>query len=186
VTAIIDRRNVLALLGLGCAALWSRRAGATLVRGLTLEALAKTSERILIGSALESSSHWENVGDRRRIVTDTRLRVHSLVAGSAPENEVLVRTHGGRVGKVGERVLGEPELELGTECALFLVRSEKVHHVLGMAQGHYPLHRSPGNVRYLRASPRLPELLEPERSAVRRLAGQELGAAEALIRKART
>jgi hypothetical protein len=181
----IERRQVLALLGLGCVTFWSGRAEATLVRGLTLEVLAKKSDRILVGTALDSGSHWANIGGKRRIVTDTRVRVDGTISGPTGESEVLVRTHGGKVGSVGELLFGEAELVLQAPCVLFLRSAASVHHVLGMAQGHYPLHAGTRNSQYLKASPRVPEILHPDRSAVRRLTGRELGEAQALIREAR-
>jgi hypothetical protein len=181
----LDRRSLLALLSLGGAAcLWSRSAGATLARGLTLEVLANASDRIVVGTAILASSRWEDVGGTRRIVTDTRVRIEDVVSGPA-DSELFVRTHGGRVGKVGERVHGEPELVLNEPFLAFLVGAQARHYVTGMAQGHYPLAVQPDRARYVTPSPRLPELVRPETSAVRRLAGRELAEAKALIQKAR-
>lgn len=183
-TQAVGRRQFLALVGLGCVTLSSWPAEATLVRGLSLDALARASDRIVAGTALDSSSHWERIGGRSRIVTDTRVRIDRTISGSV-DSEVLVRTYGGRVGEVGEVVVGEADLVVSAPCVLFLRSAASVHHVLGLAQGHYPLRAGSKRSQYLQASPRLPELLYPERSAVRHLAGRELGEAEALIRKAR-
>ena len=131
------------------------------MRGLTLEALTKTSDRVLVGTALDSSSHWETIGGKRRIVTDTRVRVDSTVSGPSTDSEVVVRTHGGRVGSVGELLYGEAELVLHAPCLLFLRSSARVHHVLGMAQGHYPLRAGTKNSQYLQASPRVARALTP-------------------------
>jgi hypothetical protein len=180
-----DRRQVLTLLGLGWAAsVFTRPAQATLVRGLTLETLATRSHRIFVGTAVHSSSRWEDGRGRRRIVTDTRVRIESTFSGPTAEPEVLIRTEGGRVGRIGELVFGEPELVLNAACVLFTVAAQGVHHVLGMAQGHYPLWTAADRARYLKPSPKLPELLSAEGLAVQRLAGRELGAARALILKA--
>jgi hypothetical protein len=181
---MIARRRVLAILGLGCAAsLWSRPGEATLVRGLTLEVLARGSDRIIVGTAVEASSRWVNIGSQRRIVTDTRVRVDRTISGSAG-SDILVRTHGGRIGSFGQLVHGEPELVLSAPCVLFLRWLDGVHYVLGTAQGHYPLLAGTQRSQYLKASPRLPQLLHPEQSAVRSLAGRELGQALQLVRKA--
>jgi hypothetical protein len=181
----LGRRRVLAALAAGCAtSVWPRAAQATLLRGLPLELLTKHSNTIVVGRALESSSRWLTIGGRKRIVTDTRFAVEATLIPATSAAELTVRTHGGRVGQVGERVHGEPELALHATCMLFLVQAEAVHHVLGMAQGHYPLRDGIGRARRLRASPQLPALVHVERSAVRLLAGRELGAAEAMIRKA--
>jgi hypothetical protein len=182
-TTFIDRRQMLALLGLGCAGSYSKAAEATLVRGLTLEALSRGSDRIVVGTAVDSSSHWEDIGGKRRIVTDSRVRIEGTIAG-ASGSELLVRTHGGKIGLVGELVFGEAELTLNAPCVLFLRAKANEHYVLGMAQGHYPLRAVSRRSQYLQASPKVPELLHPETSAVRRLSGQELGHAGALIRSA--
>jgi hypothetical protein len=51
----------------------------------------------------------------------------------------------------------------------------------GMAQGHYPIATQAGSQPLLQASPHLPRLLDFEASAVRRLVGQRLNQARALI-----
>ncbi len=162
-----------------------RAASATLIRGMTLEALSGASGHIVYGRALESSSHWETLGGHRRIVTDTRVRVDDTIAKSKPDSEVLVRTLGGTIGDLAALVFGEAMLALDEPCVLFLVeRPEGIHRVVGMAQGHYPVLPDVQRSLRLRQSPRAPELIGDARLAMRRLPGQELSVAAKMIREA--
>lgn len=184
---MLQRRVFLGVTGLSIvAAALPEEAHATLVRGLSLEELTKSSQRILLGRALDSTSQWAKVGGRRRIVTDTRVRVEDVVAKSAPrDGEVLVRTLGGIVGDVGALVHGEAELALDQPCVVFLNEgADGIHHVTGMAQGHYPMLQDAARKLRLRASPRVAEVLGKGTGAVRRLAGLEFGEARTLIREA--
>ncbi|MFZ5891455.1 MAG: hypothetical protein ACOY0T_10420 [Myxococcota bacterium] len=166
----------------------SREASATLLRGLSLEQLSKSSDHILVGTALEANSHWETVGGRRRIVTDTRVRVDDVVAQNAPADlELMVRTLGGTIGDVAALVYGEAQISLSTPCMLFLSNHNAgLRRVVGMAQGHYPLQRDTNSSAFrLLASPRMPELVGKASSfAVQRLVGRELSQARVLVREA--
>lgn len=161
----------------------ARVAHATTLRALTLEELSQESERILVGTALDASSHWATVGGRRRIVTDTRWRVEDAIAKGAPRDaEVMIRTLGGRVGDVGAIVHGEAELALEEQSVLFLRNlPDGAHRVLGMSQGHYPLRADTERVLRLLASPRSGEVAASERAALRRLVGRRLPEARVMI-----
>jgi hypothetical protein len=182
----LGRRAVLgaAVCGLG-ALLWPRRAEASLFRGVSLTDLSRVSELILVATPLEASSHWETLGGRRRIVTDTRVRVEDVLAKSIPaEGELIVRTLGGTVGDRAALVYGEAALFLNQTSVLFMVQSAGALRVTGMAQGHYPLLADASQTLRLTASPRAPELVGDAEPAMRVLAGQELGHARELIRAA--
>lgn len=182
--ATVSRRVVLGVAALGLGELCLPKvAGATLMRGLSLEQLARSSELILLGTALEANAHWETLGGRRRIVTDTRVRVDDVDKG-APASEVMVRTLGGTIGDVAALVFGEATLNLEERAVLFLAEQGGVQRVTGMAQGHYPLHLDAKKALRLTASPRSPELLGKGDLAVKRLSGLELGEARVLIREA--
>jgi hypothetical protein len=179
----VTRRALLAVLGSGGVTLAARGAQATVMRGLSLEALVQQSDRIVIGSALGSQPSFVTLGGTRRIVTDMRVRVDEVVAKAAAGPELVVRVLGGRVGHEAELVEGQAELRLGAPCLLFLCAvSAQLHWVNGMAQGHFPLQIAENGGARLAPSPRLPELLKRSGSAVERLVGQELGAARALVR----
>lgn len=157
-------------------------ASATIMRSLSLPALVQGSRRIVVVSALASECHYEELGRKRRIVTDTRARVEDvLVKGDGMETEVIVRTLGGKIGRLGERVDGQAQLVLGEACVTFLLRGpDGLHYVNGMAQGHYPLQGA--SVRRLVKSPDLPAIVNFEDSAVKALVGSELAEATRRIR----
>jgi hypothetical protein len=180
------RRSVLGLLGgSAAAALLPKSAQATLVIGLTLEQLVDRSAHIVVVSALEASSFYSTIGGRRCIVTETRVQVQDVLGRRAPADQVLsVRTLGGKVGGMGELVLGQASFSSAAPDVAFLKRgADGAHWFVGMAQGHYPLHRE-GAELSLRPSSNLPEIREFSTSAVRALSGQRLGLARGLIREA--
>lgn len=179
----VSRRGLLVGVAAGAvASTWGGSANATIVRSLTLAALVQRSRRIVVVTALDSESHFEDLGRRRRIVTDTRVRVEEKLAkGEGIEKELLVRTLGGSVGTLGERVHGQAQLLMGEPCVTFLLQGpDGLHYVNGMAQGHYPLRGAA--VPKLAASPDLPDILDFNSSAVKALAGSELSAATTRIR----
>jgi hypothetical protein len=130
------------------------RASASLARRLTLLELVRASDAVIVGTALASSSRWEKVAGRRRIVSYTRTRADESWAGNAPA-EIIVRTLGGRVGDTGEIVHGEAVLLIGEPAVLFVspALGDSVR-VTGMSQGHYPLRRDDRGILRLSASPR--------------------------------
>ena len=181
-----SRRAVLgvALCGVG-GLLIPRIARATTFRGLTLRELTQYSELILVATPVAASSHWMELGGRRRIVTDTRVRVEDVVAKGAPsDGELVVRTLGGTVGERAALVFGEAALFLNQTSVLFMLQDAGVCRVTGMAQGHYPLRADANQVLRLMQSPRAPELVGEGEPAMRVLPGQELGQARASIQAA--
>lgn len=181
---VMDRRGLLSLLAAGSAAfLWAGPAAATVARALTLRELLSRSTSVLVLTPLARASSWEVIGGSRRIVTDTRARVDELVSGADPKSsEVLVRTLGGRIGKIGQLVSGEAELELGEDCLLFGREFEPARFgVAAMAQGHYPLVTQSGG-KLVRASRQLPALVGQTEAAFQRLSGKSLADALRLVR----
>jgi len=182
----LGRRALLQAATSAFAALLTREAGATLARGLSLRALARASTRALVAVPLAAECRWADFGGQRCIVTDTRLRTDQAVLGeTAAGEEFIVRTLGGRIGSLGERVEGQPTLRFGEGCVVFLVASGLgVEFVTGMAQGHFPLRRDQAGVLRLTASRQLPKLLFPEGSAALALSGRDLATARGLVREA--
>jgi len=166
--------------GVGAGAV-SSTASATIVRALSLPALVQQSRHIVVVTALDAQSHFEEFGRRRRIVTDTRVRVEEVVAkDKTADRELMVRTLGGAVGDLGERVHGQAQFAFGEPCVAFLLQGpDGLHYVNGMAQGHYPLREA---TRKLAGSPDLPKIIDFDSSAVKTLVGMELGQAGARIR----
>ena len=180
---LVSRRGFLLSIGSGVAvSAVGAPASATVVRSLSLPSLVHGSRRIVVVTALGSASHYEELGRRRRIVTDTRVRVDEGIAKTdGLDSELMVRTLGGSIADVGELVHGQAQLVLGEPCVAFLLQGpDGLHYVNGMAQGHYPLRGS--GARRLSRSADLPKILDFDSSAVKALVGSELGAASQRIR----
>lgn len=182
----MDRRGVLRVglagaLSLGITA----SARATLARALRVEELVARSQHVVVGEPLDAHCDYEEIGGRKHIVTYTRVRTLELLAGSTPkQDELLVRTLGGRVGKLGELVAGEAQLVLGAQGVLFVTPAREVLAVTAMAQGHYPLERDRVGVARLQRSAQAHDLAAAGDAAVRRLQGLSLPDARALLRAA--
>jgi hypothetical protein len=152
------------LLGLA----FGRGASASTFVELSLADLLEVSNAVVVGTATEQTSVWENAdGARaRRIVTYTRVRIDKVIDGAVPSPDVWVRTLGGQVGDIGQVVDGEAVLVPQQSGIMFLrARADGTHAVAAMGQGHFP-------VRVLRAG-------EPPRIAVRSALGRLVPAPEA-------
>src|SRR5262249_41834964 len=78
---LVSRRGLLLGVGSGVAgSLMGAPASATIMHAVTLQALVQGSRRIVVLTPLAAESHFEDLGRRRRIVTDTRVRVEEGVA----------------------------------------------------------------------------------------------------------
>jgi hypothetical protein len=183
----MDRRQTLGLLGTLLATLTLPRMGqASTARAVSLGDLVARSTRILHATPLQGDSRFEDIGDTRHIVTYTRLRVDESIYGSTGESEILVRTLGGQVGKLGEIVHGEAQLAINEGCVAFLqTNADGIEQVTEMAQGHYPLLSDAGGSLRLRPSRNLPHLIDRANAAAVQLSGLELMQARALILGAR-
>lgn len=111
---------------------------------LSMDELIAASSYVVVATATERRSQWEEIGGSRRIVTYTRLSIDRVVAGQ-PDGEVWVRTLGGVVDDIGQYVSGDAQLALGTQAMLFLTQARTAVVVAGMAQGHYPIVNDPGD-----------------------------------------
>jgi hypothetical protein len=183
---VVQRRTFLTLLGTGTALfLGADPAFASVARAISTSALVKRSRSVVVAVPLSAYSEWAEVGDTRRIVTVTRVRIDEHVARSKPESsEALVRTLGGRVGKIGQVVHGEAELRPNEPCMLFLHEdSGDLSTVTAMAQGHYPL-LVDARGKTLRRSPGLSKLVMAPDAAVERLSGQSFETAARIVREA--
>ncbi len=161
-------------------------AAASLARAARVEELMARSQHVLVGEPLDAESVWEQVGDRRHIVTYHRVRTVDVLAGRDPkQEELMVRTLGGRVGKLAELVHGEAVINWGERGVLFVMPTRGVLAVTAMAQGHYPLARDKVGVERLLRNPAATELVREPGSAVARLVGLDVTSARALLRQVR-
>jgi hypothetical protein len=115
-----------------------RSAEASVAVLISLEDLTAASTYVVVATAGEQRSTWEETPSGRRIVTYTRLKVDRSVTGPA-ETELWVRTLGGVVDKIGQSVSGEAQITPGSQALLFLAKVDVGLVVVGMAQGHYPI-----------------------------------------------
>lgn len=185
----MNRRQTLGLMGTLLATLSvPRLSRATTARAVNLTDLIARSTRIVRAMPLEGSARFEEIGDTRHIVTYTRLRVDELIFGSPNEPEILVRTLGGHLDKLGEIVHGEAELAVNEACVVFLcTSSDGIDQVTEMAQGHYPLHSDASGTPRLTASRNMPHLIRGSstaNAAVLQLPGLAPNDARDLIRGA--
>jgi hypothetical protein len=86
---------------------------------------------------VDARSVWEG----GRIVTYTRVHVDKQVAGALPGSEdPWIRTLGGIIGKIGQRVEGEAVLAPGYQALVFLGAGQAgTFHVTARAQGQFPV-----------------------------------------------
>jgi hypothetical protein len=170
-----------------------RSAEASVAVLISLEDLTAASTYVVVATAGEQRSLWEETPSGRRIVTYTRLAVDRSVAGPA-EKELWVRTLGGVVDKIGQSVSGEAQLTSGSRALLFLARVDAGLVVTAMAQGHYPVVEGEGEASGKATAPRLagsPDagMLLPRRgptiSARERLVGLTLDEAVSAVQRAR-
>jgi hypothetical protein len=163
------------------------QAEAHTARALTLDELVGISTYVVVATAGERRSVWEDLPSGRRIVTYTRLAVERAVAG-APGAELWVRTLGGAVGKIGQAVPGEAQLATGSRSLLFLYETNGVVVVAAMAQGHYPIVADDKGVARLVPSPDIGMLVTspgPLLLARERLVGVTVEEASALVKQTR-
>jgi hypothetical protein len=150
---MLSRRSLL-LGGLTALALGrTRPAHASLFLPVTLTDLVGLSQHAVVATPGVATSRWETMGGRERIVTYTPLRVESVLDGTSPSSELMVRTLGGRVGDIGQLVPGEAPLRENTTAALFLEPvGSNLFGVTAMAQGHYQLMADGKGLRRLKAN----------------------------------
>ena len=147
--------------------------------GVSLPELLGSSTTVGFAQSAEASSHWEEIGGSRRIVTYHRVGFDELLVGQ--DRDLWVRTLGGRMGDIAQIVHGEAELRVGEPCLLFVRPArDGALVVTEMAQGHYPLRDQAGTLR-LRPSPRLGRLVHPDGSAAKALVGRTRDEARSLL-----
>ena len=154
---------------------------------LSLDELVRASTSVVVGTAAEKKSQWEELAGGKRIVTYTKIKIDRTLAGSAG-TEIWVRTLGGSVDKIGQAVSGEAQIATGSKSVLFLMKRGDVTMVTAMAQGHFPVIADDKGVSRLRLSPDAGTQLRtpgPTIAARDQLVGQTIDTAATAIQKAR-
>lgn len=118
-------------------------ADATIAVKLDIDALSTTSDTIVLGQVESKRSQWEGT----RIVTDYTVKVTLPVAGAMNlGDKVSVRTLGGRVDDLAQRVYGTAGFAVGEDVLLFLETRADTKRVVGMAQGRFKIQRDADGV----------------------------------------
>ena len=108
---------------------------ATVLLKMNLADLTGEADAIVSGTVTSSYSAWNE--DRSLIFTYSTLAVDSTLKGKH-KYQVLVRTHGGIVGEIGMRMIGEPELKKSDQVLVFLEPDgHGYNRVVGMSQGRF-------------------------------------------------
>ncbi|WP_394827598.1 hypothetical protein [Pendulispora albinea] len=105
-----------------------------------LPSLIDVADAIVIASALEDKSSWEE----GRIVTHSRVRIDRAIAGHLGNEPLWIRTKGGTIGSICQFVDGEAVLQKTWPSLLFLVRvpngsSSSGFEIAGGAHGQFPI-----------------------------------------------
>jgi len=119
-------------------------ASASLVQALSLAELTRSAEHVFVGRVLSEQGLYD---ENERIVTDVQFQVEDAVKGGlAPGALVTVRRHGGVVGDVGTRVLGEPSFRTGESVVMFAARRNRQSALrpVGMSQGAMRVYQESG------------------------------------------
>jgi len=131
------RPAALGLLLLG--ALSSAPALATTLTHLDTRALTRSSQEIVIGTVVETRSHWNSA--HTRIVTEIDVDVRETIKGS-PATRVTLTQMGGEVDGVRVSVPGCAAFHPGEEALLFVWRDPHGRAQLtGLAQGKFEIER---------------------------------------------
>lgn len=104
---------------------------------LTIDEMVTTADLVMVGVVRRSRSHWI----AGRIYTDVEVQTQTVVRDRfGAGTTVTVRTPGGVVGDVGQRVEGAPVLEAGRRYVLFLRRGrDGTYETIGFSQGVLPV-----------------------------------------------
>jgi hypothetical protein len=178
--ARVRRRQLLATAGLTL--LWPRSAWAEPADTSLAEMIAH-SDCCVVGRSVAAQARWTLLGGARRIVTLHSLELQQVLAGSVRVGETLnVRTLGGVVGDLSQRVFGEAELAAREPALLFLLQVDAATHVVtDMAGGHFALRRDATGVRRLHATRAARPAIDGAASAVELLTGASLDEARFMI-----
>ena len=115
-------------LSLGCAV----SALASVILPLSLDELIDRADVVVHGKVVAQDSAWEG----GRIVSRSRVRVEGALKG-APGREVVLRSQGGVVDGIGQKVYGEASFAVGEELVVFGRHLGAELRAVGMAQGKF-------------------------------------------------
>lgn len=120
-------------------------ASATTLLPMDLTALSTTADRVLLATVEKVESHPLHDGNPY-IVTDVTVRCERELLGVPAGGRFVVRTLGGVVGDIGQRVYGEANYRVGEQVLLFASERSGAFYTTGMAQGALHVYRDAGGV----------------------------------------
>jgi hypothetical protein len=183
-SASMTRRSMLgaaALALLRPGRLWARVGAAPLAE------LLAHSDCCVVARSLAATSSFRVLGGARRIVTLHRLRVDEALDGPVRAgDELTLRTLGGRVGDLAQRVFGEAELAIDEPALLFLFRADAAEFVVtDLAGGCLALDRDARGVTRVRIARPEHAVAAPADGAAAQLAGATMPEVQQLLLAAR-
>jgi len=114
----------------------STQAGATTVRLLNLDELARKASHVVAGEVVAEEPLWMG----RLLVTRVTLRVADCMKGACDGTTMTVHVLGGEVDGLAMMVEGSPKLLAGEQVVLFLQPAAGgIFRTVGMAQGKFAL-----------------------------------------------
>jgi len=114
----------------------SANAGATTVRLLNLDELARKASHVVAGEVVAQEPLWMG----RLLVTRVTLRVADCMKGACDGAQMTVHVLGGEVDGLAMMVEGSPRLVRGEQVVLFLQPAAGgIYRTVGMAQGKFAL-----------------------------------------------
>ncbi len=153
---------------------------------MSLPTLLQHSAAVVLATPKTTESLWEGSGRERRIVTYAEIDVHETIDQRVElSGSVTVRVLGGRVGHIGQLVLGAAELAVAETSVCFLCPlGDGTFAIAGMAQGHYRVQADDVETPRLYAKePALEVAGHDPQCAVTRLHGGSLSRCERLVRE---
>ncbi len=120
---------------------------ASTFRRASLEALAESSDTIVVAEAIGSKSYWN--ADRSLILTDVDLRISEVVKGENRNRQVTATLPGGSVDGLTTVIVGGAALEPGRSYVVFLSSADlpgaaRVLTVKNHAQGVFEIGKDAG------------------------------------------
>lgn len=115
-----------------------QRAEATVAYRATLKSLTEQADFVALVKVTSQQSPKER-GPQGQIYTQSRVEVREYLKGQG-EGELTVQQLGGTLDGLTMYVSGSPQLKVGAEYVLFLVKGEgSLTHIVSLAQGVYEL-----------------------------------------------
>ncbi len=111
------------------------------INDYTLEELTKKSSCIVLAKTDSLLSYWSE--DRKRIYTNVKLKIETIIKGESISEEIIIRIFGGTINGISTSATGLPTFRKDEESILFLSYNylsslnKKSFYVIGGNQGKF-------------------------------------------------